>query len=348
MVQTSSANATAITSIYYEKDQHYNSNNTSYTNNSSNNSSKFNANTATMTLLPFTHNKVGGHCPMFRLPYHQAICKAVTNTNERLFYKDILHYHPQFIPFLPHYMGSMRLLSSPSRLSATSAANTATAADLFASVTTPDAAYLLSPQLLQQQEISTTVQDIEEEEYIILEDLTAKYRKPSLLDLKMGVRQHSCYARASKIASQTLKCENSTSRKLGVRLCGSQVNISFSFLLFASFFAINITITTTTFTINVISFFFFVCVRCCALVVFMCVSCMKLTYGGWGKTVLQKKRVAANKFHVSHDTQHIVCYFGFLLSFSYLHICSLSFCHTPKFSSFVFYQNFFVSMRAFF
>lgn len=62
-------------------------------------------------------------------------------------------------------------------------------------------------------------------EYMLLENLTSKhlYRKPCVLDLKMGVRQYSDKATAQKRLHQTLKCRNSTSATLGVRLCGMQV-----------------------------------------------------------------------------------------------------------------------------
>lgn len=61
------------------------------------------------------------------------------------------------------------------------------------------------------------------ERFILLEDLTADMQKPCALDLKMGTRQYGLEANETKQASQRKKCLQTTSRELGVRVCGLQV-----------------------------------------------------------------------------------------------------------------------------
>lgn len=57
--------------------------------------------------------------------------------------------------------------------------------------------------------------------FLVMENLTKDFLKPSVMDLKMGTRMYSDFASESKMLSQKRKSSRTTSSSLGVRFCGS-------------------------------------------------------------------------------------------------------------------------------
>ncbi|KAF8897247.1 hypothetical protein BD779DRAFT_1489840 [Infundibulicybe gibba] len=73
----------------------------------------------------------------------------------------------------------------------------------------------------EQNEVDPSV--TRQNHFILMEDLTGRLKHPCVMDLKMGTRQYGMDATSAKKKSQRKKCDRTTSRSLGVRVCGMQV-----------------------------------------------------------------------------------------------------------------------------
>lgn len=176
---------------------------------------------------PFLH-QVGGHHACVSIPQTNMIAKPFDDLHERNFYEHLLHENLK--GFVPQYFGVRDIEyvigesgtesddSHETSLHLDASQDGSSAGDLGVGLTAnPWSMHCLNKEVakLRQRGMHT-------KSCLLLEDLTARFRFPCILDIKMGTRAHPDDMSASKAERSQAKCLATTSSAVGLRLCGMQ------------------------------------------------------------------------------------------------------------------------------
>lgn len=178
------------------------------------------------TFEPFEF-QVAGHDPILRLS--EGIIFKPVLPRELWFYMN-LNSHPRFVPWVPEFHGCISLCKDAlsKNKNKKNAANSSSGGDgdgegekknSSGSLMTPWG-QKMHDEKLGEAALSSKPQTTH---FMGMRDLTKSFRKPCIMDVKIGTRAYGDEATEAKMLSQTWKANNTTSSSVGLRICGIQV-----------------------------------------------------------------------------------------------------------------------------
>ncbi|KAF2451206.1 SAICAR synthase-like protein [Karstenula rhodostoma CBS 690.94] len=145
-------------------------------------------------------NAAAGHDGVLSDPSGAVVVKPCTAA-EIAFYESISASHPDLAPHLPTFMGTLSLSADPSA-----------APEESGTITTAEGAV----ERLHGKKLDTEL-------HIVLENITHGFKKPNVLDLKLGAQLWDDAAKPEKRARLDKVSAETTSGSLGFRIAGMRV-----------------------------------------------------------------------------------------------------------------------------
>jgi len=170
-------------------------------------------------------HQVAGHYPIFWKS--GVICKPIQK-NELEFYQYISEHLKDIIPFVPRYLGVVTMNYGDLPPTPTEIKTKGSAMAEFPEQSSQTAEFnRFSKWGLRCHQKKKSALKRPVVKYIKLEDLTMPFSRPNILDLKIGSRVYGVGDDPDKVKRKIQKSAKTTSKSLGLRLCGMQVRKSF-------------------------------------------------------------------------------------------------------------------------
>jgi len=182
--------------------------------NSSNSSSSSNCSNKKIddTIVNQFNNQVGGHSAI--LSIQSKICKPLINREHQFYEFTNLknNYHSFLIsPFIANYFGKIEILKQQSNIQNVNNNNNNNNNNNSNNNQYISGTVKNNNNNNNNQQKNSKHQVGTKQNYLLLEDLTASYNKPCIVDIKVGTR------------SRGTVCSSTTSTSLGIRVCGMKI-----------------------------------------------------------------------------------------------------------------------------